>query len=208
MAYKLGKSECPYPSRGDRTGYSERRQHWWAGWLESRTVSDEAKRKRRRFSGSLLGAFCAVLLCCSPTIAQEEAAALVAPATEIAEAAAPQGSAVRPTTTPQSFKLSGLRKRIFTDRDAERYRVDEESVFAALEAAKASGDITDDMSIVEKARVIFKHLQTKPENATAFAPLAKAKTLEERLTSIRDIASAVKAIIRILELFESVFGEL
>lgn len=205
MAYKLGKSECPYPSRCESTGYSKRREDWWAGWLESRTVSDEAKRKRRTFTGSLLGAVCAVILCCSMVNAQEVAAER--PARGVTAIAPPPASSA-PAAEVTEIRLGGLRKRIFSDRDAQQFRTEEEDVFAALEDAKEAGDITDEMSLVEKARVVFKRLQTKPENATAFAPLLKAKTREERLATVIKMAAAMKTIIRILENFESVFGEL
>lgn len=153
--------------------------------------------------------FLAVLLSsvCLSSIgyAQQEAAV---PESDVIEAAAATGSTVRPPSASEPFRLGGLRKRIFSDRDAQRYRVDEESVFEALEAAKAAGDITDDMSIVEKARVVAKTLASKPENTQAFLSITKPTTPAEKLTAVKNWANIVKAIIRILELFESIWGEL
>lgn len=69
-AYKEGKTECPYASRCDSSGYNKWREDWWAGWLESRRLSDEAKRKRRKFTGALLGTVATFLACCSIAVAQ------------------------------------------------------------------------------------------------------------------------------------------
>lgn len=140
------------------------------------------------------------LLACGVAFSQEEPAV---PSADVAEAAAAPGTIRTTPQTPETFRLGGLRKRIFSDRDAQRYRIDEESVFDALEASKESGDITDDMSLVERARVIAMHLQTKPENAAAYSAMTKAKTPEERRAAVRELMTRVKAIIRILELLES-----